>query len=324
MKSEISLEIWVDGVTAEKRDIAKKELHNHFQVLGDIVEPVPITIHVSMDFDQTVDSILQEKCGSEYRYSSKRDQVIAVAKTISYPLDNNIGFTIVFDGAVFGQWEEQQHIARLMFFSHELIHVIDEVRLFHHLGANSFFSEPTTVEDTMFRLAHDIWVDYHAERFSIESLEKAVTELDSQANITYELHEGYTKSFVESVKTLPKFLAKEIHDFKTWRTTINEFWSKVYLRLRETLILASFITAHSDALGKTNAETKEMKENESYLFFFERWNAIHSQLQSLYTSKDRFEQGILTEVSATLVSIFEHCGITLSNVENGIYVAVNP
>jgi len=323
MNSENLLKINVNGVVSRKRDIAKKELYEHFKALGNTPE-IGIEIVVTPDFDQTVDSILRERKESKCQYTSKREHVVAVAKTIPYPREDNIGFIIVFNGDVFGKWKDQQRIWRLMMFLHESVHVEDELQLFQEIGAKVFFSDPTTVEDTMFRLAHGIWMDYHAERFSIETLEKAAKEVDPQGTVTYGSHEGYIKSFVESLNNLPMFLDKEIDDFRKWRMTMDEFWPKVYLRLRETLILASFVTAHSDALNKTNVEIEEMKNNESHLFFFKRWNKMHVQLQSLYQLKNNFCKEILTNIGDELVLLSKECGMTLSNIENGIYVAVNP
>jgi len=211
-----------------------------------------------------------------------------------------------------------------MMIMHESTHVKDEVQLFREIGTKAFFSDPLTVGDIMFRLAHDIWMDYHAERFSIETFEKVMKEINSHGSVTYGLHKEYTESFVNSLRLLPKFLVREINNFRKWRMTMDEFWPKVYLRLRETLILASFITAHSDALNRTNAEIEEVKKNKSYLFFFKRWNAIHIQLQSLYKLENKFDKKILTNIADEIGSLFKDCGVSLSNIENGIYIAVSP
>ena len=324
MKPKKLLEIDVQGVVSKKQHIAKKELQQRFKEFGSILERVPIKVVVTPNFDQAVDSILKEKLKVKLQYSSKRNQVVAIAKTIPYPINNSIGFILVFNSATFGNWEEGQYLDRFIHFNHEITHIIDDLKLFRFLGAGLFFSEPRKTNEIMFNLAHDIWMDYNAERFSIEILEKVVKSHNSKAIITYGLHEGYVKSFVELLITLPKLLTEEIDDFRNRRTTIDDLWGKAYLKLRELLIVASFVTAHSDALNKKNEQIEEMKKNEQYSLFFQRWKSIHKKLQLLYDSKskDKFDDVTLTKIAAELLSLFKIYGFILSDVKNGVYVKV--
>jgi hypothetical protein len=318
MKTESLLELDVSGVILEKQNIAKKELYDCFSSVTDQLG-VNIKVLVTRDFDQTINDILRKKSGLEHHYTSIHESSVAVGKTFSYTKDGSIGFTVVFNGNVLGRWEDSNILWRSQAFVHESIHIVDETRFFQEIGEDCF-SYPTTTEATLFRLSHLIWEEYNAERYSTEAIEKAVKGISPQGTITYALHDGFVESFVKLIETLPVFLTKNINDFRTWSIDINKLWLKTYPRLRETLVLAAYITAHSDALGKANnLEIIEKKHS----FFSERWNVICTHLRSSYRMKNKWDREILTDIANELTLFIKDCGFSLSDVENGIYIAVS-
>jgi len=87
------LKINVSGVVLQRQDVAKEELYKQFKHLCNELE-TDIELIVTSVFDQTVDSILRKKRGCKHKYISKREHVVAIAKTIPYLIDRNIEFLI--------------------------------------------------------------------------------------------------------------------------------------------------------------------------------------------------------------------------------------
>lgn len=318
------LEIHIQGILSGREYTAKKELQNIFSKLGGILEEIPIKITITPNFDQVVDAILKERSKVEIRYSSKRNVVTAQAKTICYLVNNGIAFVVVFDSNIFGGWGKEQYLDRFVLFSHEMTHITDYLNLFHFLGTESLFLEPTKRREWMFHLAHDIWMDYNAERSTIEILEEILKGVEPEATISYASHDSYVRSFIELLKALPGVLNKETSDFRKGITDIDDLWSQVYLGLREMLIVASFTTAHSDALSKGNGQIEEMKNDEEHYLFFQIWESIHEELRLLYGSENKFDIDILTRIADKLVSIFGIYGFVISDKGNGMYLYVPP
>ena len=311
----------VDDVAPDRREDAKGELANHFEPFSRDFK-IPIEIIVTRDFAGTVGRILSSELGVEILYSAKQKEVIAIAKVIPYSRDDGLGFIIVFDASAFGAWEKEQRIWRLLTFIHEGTHVRDDKTLLDNIGAKSFFSKPTTAEDVLFRLAHDIWAEYDAERSPLEIFIVELKKISPNATASFSSHDGHIASFGKLLETLPKFIRRTIDDFCNLRTTMDVFWPEMYNRLRETLVLAAFTSAHSDALNKIDKKLSAIRQNKEYSFFFSIWQSIESDLRALYQTPKQYGKDTLVSIASKLRSFFENCGMILSNTSNGIHAEV--
>jgi len=312
----------VNDVAPEKRKEVEAELREFFGPCAKDLS-VFIDIIVTGKFSEVVGRILTEKCGVKLPYNAKHSEVVAYGKTIPYKRDSELSFALVFDASVFGKWEEEQRLFRLLTFSHEKVHIEDEKILCDDIGIDAFLTEPMTAEDIFFRLAHDIWMEYNAERYSIEIFMSALKELHSDATVNFNWHQGYVGSYISLLKSLPDFLKDSTIEFMNWKMKIEQFWPKMYLRLRETLVLAAFTSAHSDVLSKTNEDLVNLGRNQCYSFFFDTWRFVETTLRKIYETERRYDKGLLTDIANELRAFFERCGATLSNLSEGVYVAVD-
>jgi hypothetical protein len=322
VKPQASLAINVNDVVQEKQKEAEAELKAFFcSAIEDF--DVTIDIVVTGKFSEVVGVILRENLGVTIPYNARHSEVVACGKTIPYKRENHLAFYVVFDASVFGKWEDEKRLDRILTFSHEKTHVEDDKMLCDDLGLDVFLAEPTTAEGLFFRLAYEIWMEYNAERYSIEVFTKVLKELHSGATVNFNLHEEYIRSFARLLKALPIFLQESGREFMNWKMTIDKFWSEMYLRLRETLVLAAFTAAHSDALGKINEQLVSVRQNEDYSFFFDIWKFIESELRMIYKTGRKYDKAILNKIAESLRALYERCGATLSNTRTGIYVAVH-
>ncbi len=318
MSLDNAIEINVDGVVIERQEAAKQDLINQFKPLVDSLK-ISIKVIVTKNFNVEINNILRQQSGLETNYSQKRNHCFAVAKTIPFFDNENARFVIVLDANTFGRWEETD-FSRRQVLSHESIHLIDELLLFKELGINIFKNPFSSVEAFKLTLAFDIWMEYHAERFSIEWINNAIKTVAPEAIITYGLHEKFMNSLEQSVKSLPDFLAQNTEDFANREIGIEKLWSDCYLRLRETLILAALVTSQLDATSRVN-QTHEFFQDD-YSFFSSRWSEIHNHMQTLYQTENKFDKDVFDDIGDELITLFENCGLRLSNVDEGIYVAV--
>lgn len=312
----------VNDVATEKQKEAEIELRDCFGPLARDLD-IFIEVIVTGKFTEIVGKILSERCGVKIPYNAKHSEVVACGKTIPYKRENELAFVVIFDASVFGKWENEQNIHRLLTLSHEKIHVEDEKILCDDIGIDVFLFEPTIVEDIFFRLAHDVWMEYNAERHSVEIFMNTVKELYPDATANFNLHQGYVKSFISLLESLPDFLHKNIREFMNWKMTMDEFWPKMYLKVREVLVLAAFTSAHSDALGNINDYLLNMRQNKSCPFFFDTWKSVESDLRTIYETDRRYDKSILTNIANKLRELYERCGMTLSDTQSGVFVTVN-
>jgi hypothetical protein len=233
-----------------------------------------------------------------------------------------LGFIVIFDASAFGAWENEQCLWRRLTFSHETTHIIGDKALYDNIGPNAFISEPMTADDILFRLAHEIWMEYYAERLSLDNFIEALKEMFPNATASFSLHEGYIKSFISLLETLPEFIYKNIDDFINCRTTMDVFWPKMYLELREIFVLAAFTSAHSDALNKIDEKLSTARQNKKYSFFFSTWQSIENDLRALYQTSKRYDKDMLVNIANELYSFFRKCGMSLTNTQSKIHVAV--
>jgi hypothetical protein len=318
-----SLMIVVNGVIPDKQKEAEEELKDFFGPLAVNLETF-IEVVVTDKFSETVEKIQSERRGVKIPYNAKRSHVVALGKVIPYKREDKLAFAVVFDISLFGKWERERALCRTLTYCHERVHIGDEKILCDDIGIAAFFSEPKTVESVFFCLAHDIWMEYNAERYCVETCVKVAKEVHANAIVEFKSHKNYAKSYISSIESLPEFLHQNIPEFMNGKMTIDELWSKIYPRVRETLILAAFTTAHSHALGKIDDELLIVQGNVNYSFFFDTWKSIEKDLWAIYGTAKKYDKEILTRIANKLNMFYEKCGTTLNNTKNGIYIGVKP
>lgn len=319
----------VSGVVPEKREGAISNLR---KILENFLSPsktkLSVRIIIPQDFAKTVDGLRDATLRRLSPYDPKRTQVRAVAKTIPHLSGGRLTFAVILDGAIFGHWLTEHYLFRLWILSHELVHVADEDVHFCKAGHTSIFSQPNTVEETLFDWAWAIWMEYHAVRFTMDSFEQTIREIRKdfpKASINY----GFLGSYMDSLSALLSdifpFLRDNINRFRTWGLTIEQLHARVFPRLQETLVLAAYASAMCDAVPAFQSKIHAPKQTEAYkLLLSELWPQIHDELKRIYIERKEYSPEQLNSLCRYVRSFFSQCGFELSNTTTGIYIALNP
>lgn len=242
LKVKSFLEINTEGFRKGKKREAKKELRTLLRKV--VRKQIAINVIVTKDFQATVNRCLQEKRKVTIPYDPKRSKGQAIAKTSPYISNGKLHFTLIIDGAIFGEWKVKEKISRSLTLGHEVVHIRDDILRFEEMGAEAF-EEPKTLQEVMFHLAHDIWMEYHAERIILDISKKLALEMEE---ITFDptLSRTRIKDLKEIVREILPFLQNEIEDFRKSHSTIDDLWGTAYLRIREMLFFATYVAAISD------------------------------------------------------------------------------
>lgn len=321
MKGEID----VEGVIPERREEAASELQNMLHNFLDQAKgKINARIIVARDFAQTVESFRQNSLKGEFPYDPKRSETISCAKTMPYVQNGELKFAIVMDGKILGNWKEEQKYTRMVKLIHEFIHVIDNKALYDRLGAEAFFKEPNTVEEWMISLAHDVWMEYHAERFVYQTFEEFVRKSWQEASINYGPIYGYVDSFFNILSKLPSFLQTIIDDFIKCKLNMDEFFPSVYFRIREMLVLAAYTSALTEVLPDFVKRMQPIRQTKEYQFFLaDLWTDIHEELKQLYLENGTKEDIQMRRIADYLRCLFSRCGCDMNNTSQGMFVRVN-
>ena len=311
-------------VMEEKKQEIRDELYDFFSSIKSLKGQQPkIKIIVASDFDTTVNIELSKI--TDFQYSSKRAEVTAFGKTIPLKDNNSINFVIIFDGKVFGNWDKEELLARIFFYSHEFRHIIEDLQFVKNFGVDYYFNGPTSSEEWMLFLAFDIRSEYYAERCAIEAFQEVVAKESGQVSIDFPKSESNLNSLSNILNGLTPFLKEKVSELTSWKSTINEFFEKVYPRVREMLIIAINTIAYTDTIPEYKEKLETLRDTDAYQKFLgENWTAIHTELISMYEQKEEFNEVGLKKVANELKKIFLNCGVELKTVAGILWVSVKP
>ena len=309
-----SFDINTEGVRQEKRQEAKEELLSLITKV--FRKEISIKVIVAKDFKAAVNYFLEGKV--KIPYDPKHSKSQAIAKTIPYLSNNKLHFALIIDGAVFGEWKTEEKISRSLTLGHEIVHMKDFYLLFKEMGAKPF-SEPQTLQELMFNLAYDLWIEYHAERTILE-ISKELTSKNKKLTFDPTLSLDRIEDLKQILEEILPFLQKKIMDFRKWQLTIVDLWETAYLRIREMLVLASYVSAISDSTGDFKAEIEGMSNLIEYQFIFKGvWEKIRDEFKSAYKKKN-FPKTEIENIALDLKSIFHRCGFELKDVKNRLWL----
>ena len=163
-------------------------------------------------------------------------------------------------------------------------------------------------------------MEYNAVRSSTEIIVNIVKKSDPKGVLRCETHNIYADAFLKLIDTLPEVLTKNINDFRNYRISIDTLSNIVFPKLKEMLILAAYISAHSDAFNEEDFFEKIIKTK--HPSFLERWKTVRLHLKSLY-EMDNFDRKLLKQIAHEIPLYYRECGFTLSDTEKGLYIRVN-
>lgn len=317
------LTIEVEGVTEDKRDTAEKEIKRFFGPSVESDPEIDLAVLIPKDFDAKVTEVLQSERGVSLPYSARREEVIAVGKTIPLLRDGELSFVVIFNATALGRWEEELLGWRHLLYSHELSHVLDEILISRSMGIEKFLSEPETKREIFLRLAQNVYMEYRAERWSLETFQEILRDRGTEIDATQTGHESYVDSFASLLQGLPDFVNDKITGFQYWRMTIDELWPLMYERLRGILVLAAFTSAHSDALDIAYPSMRALRTDGRFHFFFEVWEQVERLLRDLASIDQDYDEDRIWEIGELVSEFFNRCGVEVTDVPGGTYFSVH-
>lgn len=326
-------EINVEGVTPEKQQAATEEIQWFLQLLSTTTKKLQLEVLVkrviiAKNFNATVNevSLFHKINGIEYK--AQRRAVRAIAKTIEHIENERISFSLVFDGEVFGSWEEQAKAFRFEKFLHELVHTVIDGARFKKSGTKNFHPDEKTAEGVCLSLALVTRNEYIVDRMVDELCQEFITDDDNQPMSLARLYsaEGFDfrATLLELIGKMPEFIAQNVLDFKEWHITMDRFWPRICAFLEELLTVFAHCAATYGRQEGWLQTLSEISQTRAYRSFLSgHLEAIHREWQRRFGESDYDEAQSVEAIAKEIRGIFHRCGLTLTNVSGGIYVSVD-
>jgi len=326
-------EINVEGVDPERQQAAVDEIRWFLKILstatrkslGDVAVRRVI---IAQDFDATINALSPQWKTSEVKYKAQRRTVRAIAKIIEHVENDNISFSLVFDGEVFHSWDEQAKAFRFEKFLHELVHVVIDARRFQRLGTGKYYPNEKIAEGICLSLALNAANEYKVDRMVDELCTEFIADKEHQPVPLVKLYlaEGFDfrVTLLELMGKMPEFVAQNVLDFKEWRITIDELWPRICQFLDELLTVFAHCAAMYDQQEEWLQTLADISQTQAYrLFLGGHIELIHEEWQRLFDEPPADETENLQAIANEIRGIFHRCGLTLTNVPEGIYVSVD-
>jgi len=326
-------EINVEGVDPERQQAAVDEILWLLQILSTVTreslgDVMVRRVIIAKDFDATINALSPQWKTSEVKYKAQRHTVRAIGKIIEHVENDNISFSLVFDGEVFHSWDEQAKAFRFEKFLHELVHVVIDAGRFQKLGAGKYYPNEKTAEGICLSLALNATNEYKVDRKVDELCKKFISDNEHQPVPLVKLYlaEGFDfrATLLELMGKMPEFIVRNVLDFKEWRIAIDELWPRICQFLDELLTVFAHCAAIYDQEEEWLQTLADVSQTEAYRSFLGgHIEAIHKEWQRLFNEPPADETENLQAIANEIRGIFHRCGLTLTNVPDGIYVSVD-
>ncbi len=314
-------EIDLSGVIETKREVARKEFDEYLSSWMQKIGDANVRVVVAIDFTETVESYRNEIFKKLRKYNPQHLETIAQAKTVPFVVDDKLWFAIILDGKTFGSWDDQLSIYRMVVLLHELAHVVDfntEAKIF---GRDFLFEGTRTAEQLFFKIACDIWTEYHAERRALGLINDAAKSIDPSGYVTYNVVEDFADRLVKMLKEIEPFVRDLINKGTTGEIDINYFFLQVSERMKEMLNIASFLYAQAHALEKhRNLINKIESLPEFQRFLGDTWKKVVGIVMEMFDSEIGYNVDKLRIIASEVRNIFAQCGVEVKDTEQGVHV----
>ena len=322
-------EINVGGVTAGRKEAAVEEIRWFLRVLSRVSKKAKIErVVIAKDFDATINRLSSVHKAYGIEYKAQRRSVRAAAKVLVHVENDEISFSLIFDGETFGSWEESAKGLRFEKFLHELSHIVLYDARFERVGTENFYPNENTAEGVCFSLALITRDEYIVDRVVDKFCREFLTDEHHQPVHLAKLHMAEGVDFrvvlAELMGKMPNFIRQNVRDFKLWRTTIEVLWPEILQFLEELLTVFAHCAATYDTLKEWGQILADISATEAYRTFLGgHLERIHEEWQKWFSEPHYDEAGSLDVIQDQIRQTFRNCGLTLTNVANGIYVTVD-
>jgi len=128
---------------------------------------------------------------------------------------------------------------------------------------------------------------------------------------------------LELVGKMPEFVVQNVLDFKEWRIAIDELWPRICQFLDELLTVLAHCAAMHNQEREWLQTLADISQTQAYrLFLGGHIESIHKEWQRLFDEPPADETEGLQVIANEIRVIFHKCGLTLTNIHDGIYVSV--
>ena len=194
------------------------------------------------------------------------------------------------------------------------------------LGTKYYPNEKTS-EGICLSLAVNATNEYHVDRVVDELCQKFLTDDNNQPVSLARLYlaEGFDfrVTLLDLINEMPEFISQNVLDFKVRRIAIDELWSHICLFLDELLTVFSHYAAIYDRQEDWLRVLELSEKKACTLFLSGHLEVIHKEWQIFFNAPHTDETENLQAIANEIKEIFRRCGLTLTNVPDGIYVRVD-
>ena len=326
-------DINVEGVDPETQGAAVDEIRWFLRILSTATSESlgKVTVRrviIAKDFDATVNALSPQWKTSGVKYKAQRRTVRAIGKIVEHIENESISFSLVFDSEVFHSWDEQAKAFRFEKFLHELVHVVIDAGRFQRLGTAKYYPDEKTAEGICLSLALNATNEYKVDRMVDKLCKEFLADNEHQPVplVKLCLAEGFDfrVTLLELVRRMPELVVQNVLDFKEWRITIDELWPRIWQFLDELLTVFAHCAAMHDQQGEWLQTLADITKTQAYrLFLGGHIESIHKEWQRLFDEPPADETENLQAIANEIRGIFNGCGLTLTNIPDGIYVSVD-
>ena len=121
-----------------------------------------------------------------------------------------------------------------------------------------------------------------------------------------------------------EFIVRGVLDFKERRIAIDELWFRICQFLDELLTVFAHCAAIYEQQEEWLQTLADISQTQAYRSFLGgHIEAIHKEWQGWFNEPATNETENLEAIGNEIRGIFQRCGLTLTNVSDGIYVSVD-
>lgn len=324
----MNTDINIEGVIAQKRDEAINEIREYLTILfnGFSAEVKISKVIVASDFERTINDLWSSLKDYGIEYEAKRYSVTAVGKILHNIENSDISFTVVIDGKHIGNWEDMARATRFELFMHEFMHAFIDHNRFKRMGIDGFTRDINTIEGVCFTLAlsrDEYIVDSYVDMLCKKSLTDVNKEPVGLNRLNLERGINYFEIFMQLLNDMPEFVRTNIMEFKTYKKDIVGFWHIISSFVDELLTVFAHLTGSQGREEDWEKKGEEISNTEAYKkFLVGHLKNIYSEWMN-YFSDGYDEVKSLEIIQNEIKEIFQNCGLTFSNKDEGIYITVD-
>ena len=274
-------------------------------------------------FEDEVNRLLSESSGLA-GYVAVRNNVQAIGKTIwTRSQQGGLGYEVIIDANKIGPWG-LNNARCLTTVLHELSHVLYEGRHLERLGEAEYTSDLNTKERWFSGWAKLILDEFDVDRLVDALVVRLAKRDDGRPWSLQELEEGqgvdWIQELLDGLNKMPCVVEEKVWRFRTWQMSIDDLAEAVIPAIQDILILLSHTASmYMETESWPDILQRIKTTDASRRFLKEHLDTILNHLNDVQIP---FEESVQI-VARAVEGIFQHCGLSLKTVPEGVYISVD-